>query len=255
MKKARILSMILCVVMVFGLVPVFASAASVGDFSDVAVGDWFYNDVNYVVKNGLFQGTSATTFDPNTTMTSGMAITVLGRIADIPEGEVATAQPYYAAAYNWAMENGIIDETFDPEANVTREQLVTLIYKAAKLMGEDVTVDGNTSFVTFNDHEDVSEDAKPAMMWALTFGIIKGDDQMNLNPQNTATRAEVAAIFTRTLKLLNGEEEELRIVCLAPSMVECVYALGYGDYIVGWSEYTDYPVAATETEGYLPYQY
>ena len=256
MKKTKILSMILCVVMVFGLVPVFASAADVADFTDVAENDWFYDNVKYVVDNGLFEGTSDTKFTPAANMTNGMVITVLGRIAGVEEGEIATAQPYYAPACVWAKENAIIEDSFDPEADVTREGLVVLLYKYAVLAGEDVSVDENTNFLSFNDFWDVSEAAKPAMMWALTRGIIKGDNKMNLFPQHTATRAEVAAIFTRTNKLLNGEAEgEMRIVCLAPDMVEVVYALGYGDCIVGWSEYTDYPVAATETEGYLPYQY
>ena len=258
MKKTKIICVVLCLVLALSLFPAAASAACITELTDVSSSKWFYEDVKYVVRQGLFEGTSATKFNPYGTMTCGMAVTVVARIAGVDtKGEVATAQPFYAAAYSWAKKNALIGETFDPEANITREELAVLLYNYAAFAGEDVTVDGNTSFVTFNDHEDVSEEAKPAMMWALTFGILKGDSKQNLHPQNTATRAEVAAVIARAHKLLNPAEDdgEMRIVCLAPSMVECVYALGYGDKIVGWSEYTDYPVAATETEGYLPYQY
>lgn len=251
MKKAKIFSMILCIAMVFSMFPVVASAAYVGDFADVSKADWFFTDVKYVVKNGLFQGTAETAFTPNAPMTVGMTALVLYRLAglDNPESKVT---PYYADAVRWAMTNGIVDESFDPEANITREQLVSMLYSFYTVY-KGVVAPAEASLEAFADAETVKNVA--AFRWAVGANIINGIDG-TLAPDATATRAQIAAVFTRFAKQVKPEADPgLRIVCLAPSMVECVYALGYGDYIVGWSEYTDYPVAAQETEGYLPYQY
>ena len=252
MKKVKFLSVILCLVLALSIFPVSAFAASVGDFKDVAANDWFYDDVKFVTEKGLFQGASVDAFDPDGTMTCGMAITVLHRMVGGSDGEVGTAQPYYATAMTWAAKNEIIGKTFDPEAKITREQLAVLLCNLAKYLGKDTAVEDDTAFNTFADCKDVSAAAKPAVLWALANDVLRGSDN-SLLPKATATRAQVAALIARAHKLLIPQE--FRIACLAPSMVECVYALGYGDYIVGWSEYTDYPVAATETEGYLPYQY
>ena len=252
MKKVKFLSVILCLVLALSIFPVSAFAASVGDFKDVAANDWFYDDVKFVTEKGLFQGASVDAFDPDGTMTCGMAITVLHRMVGGSDGEVGTAQPYYATAMTWAAKNEIIGKTFDPEAKITREQLAVLLCNLAKYLGKDTAVEDDTAFNAFADCKDVSAAAKPAVLWALANDVLRGSDN-SLLPKATATRAQVAALIARAHKLLIPQE--FRIACLAPSMVECVYALGYGDYIVGWSEYTDYPVAATETEGYLPYQY
>lgn len=267
MKKTRILSVILCLAVVFSMCQMFAFAAEDG-FKDVSEKDWFCDDVAYVVENGLFKGETSTTFAPNKGMDRGMIATVLYRLAGNPEVEEAAsfddvaADAYYAPAVAWAKKAGVIngtsDKTFSPKDLVTREQIVSLMYRFYTEY-KGVGAANAAELKDYSDAASVAAFAVDAMKWAVGNGIINGSDG-KLDPKGTATRAQVAAIIARFAKFAEAEAEAarragIRIVCMAPSMVECVYALGYGDCIVGWSAYTDYPVAAQETTGYLPYQY
>lgn len=155
-------------------------------FDDVASSDWFADAVKYVSDKGLMNGTDDNQFSPNDTTTRGMLMTVLARYA----GEDTTGgATWYEKGMNWAKAKGVSDGT-NPNANITREQLVTMLYRYAG------TPAANGSLSDFSDTASVSSYAVNAMQWAVENGIVNGSNG-KLNPQNNATRAEVAAILMR----------------------------------------------------------
>ena len=263
-KLSKAISIFLCIAILLTVLPATLFAAAVKDFEDVKESDWFYEDVKYVVENGYFGGTNANTFAPKEGMTRAMVAAVLFRLAGSPKTELikdfadVADNAYYAEAVAWAKGAGIVNgtakDTFSPNVLVTREQFVSMLYRYfTEYKGIGAT--GGKELTDFADAKDVSGFALEAMKWALGNGIITGKGTA-IDPKGTAQRCEVAAMVARFAKFLEkARKDGIRIVCMAPSMVECVYALGYGDCIVGWSAYTDYPVAATETEGYQPYQF
>ena len=155
-------------------------------FSDVAKSDWFADAVAYVTDKGLMNGTGRDTFSPSASTTRGMLMTVLARYA----GEDTTGgSPWYQKGMNWTKAKGVSDGT-NPEVNITREQLVTMLYRYAG------SPKANGSLDSFSDAASVSSYAVNAMQWAVANGIVNGSNG-KLNPQNNATRAEVAAILMR----------------------------------------------------------
>ena len=155
-------------------------------FVDVEKSDWFAGAVAYLTDKGLMNGTSSDTFSPNASTTRGMLMTVLARYA----GEDTTGStPWYQKGMEWAKANGVSDGT-NPEVNITREQLVTMLYRYAG------SPKANGSLDSFSDAASVSSYAVNAMQWAVANGIVNGSNG-KLNPQNNATRAEVAAILMR----------------------------------------------------------
>lgn len=264
-KLTKAISILLCLAVIVTMLATTVMAASVGDFKDVAEKDWFYNDVNYVVENGLFNGTSATTFSPKQGMDRAMIAAVLYRLAGSPETKPiedfkdVPAKAYYASAVAWAKGAGVVNGTakdaFSPADSVTREQIVSMLYRFYTVY-KGVGATDAKELTAFTDAAAVSAYAADAMKWAVGNGLINGKSATTLDPKGTAQRCEVAAMIARFAAFMEkARRDDIRIVCLAPSMVEVVYALGYGESIVGWSAYTDYPVAATQTGGYQPYQY
>ena len=200
MKNAkRIIALLLAVVMMIGILP-FATAANVGPFTDVEENEWFAEYVAYVYEYGLMNGTSKTTFSPNDTCTRAMAATVLYRI----EGEPAVAEPatftdlkadWYLDPVAWAEDEGVVNGVgngkFDPDGLVTREQLLTMIWRYAG--SPEPTVDGGID--EYPDAASVSDYAVKAFNWAIAKGIINGKDG-KLVPAGKATRAEFAKIIS-----------------------------------------------------------
>ena len=161
-------------------------------FSDVSSSDWFADAVKYVSDKGMMNGTGTGKFSPADSTTRAMLMTVIARYA----GEDTTgSNPWYQKSMEWAKANGVSDGTA-PNANITREQLVTMLYRYAKASGKDVSVGKDTNILSYADATTVSEYAVPAMQWACGAGIVNGANG-KLNPQNNATRAEVAAILMR----------------------------------------------------------
>ena len=157
-----------------------------GGFADVVPGAWYVDAVNYVVANGLMEGTSATTFEPEAQMTRAMFWTILARI----DGETITGATWADDARAWAMANGVSDGT-NPHAPLPREQLVTMLWR---YLGEPATT-GTLS--AYTDAASVSAWAKTAMAWAIEKGIITGVTTTTLAPQSVATRAQCATILMR----------------------------------------------------------
>ena len=155
-------------------------------FDDVASSDWFADAVKYVADKGLMNGTDDNQFSPSASTTRGMLMTVLARYA----GEDTTGgATWYEKSMAWAKAKGVSDGT-NPNANITREQLVTMLYRYAGSPKADGKLD------SFSDAASVSTYAADAMQWAVANGIVNGSNG-KLNPQNNATRAEVAAILMR----------------------------------------------------------
>ncbi len=155
-------------------------------YSDVKTGDWYADAVKYVSDKGLMSGTGSDKFAPSATTTRAMLMTVLARYA----GEDTTGgATWYEKGMNWAKAKGVSDGT-NPNANITREQLVTMLYRYAGSPKADGKLD------SFSDAASVSTYAADAMQWAVANGIVNGSNG-KLNPQNNATRAEVAAILMR----------------------------------------------------------
>ena len=155
-------------------------------FVDVEKSDWFADAVAYVTDKGLMNGTGSDTFSPSASTTRGMLMTVLARYA----GEDTTGGAiWYEKGMNWAKAKGVSDGT-NPEVNITREQLVTMLHRYAG------SPKANGSLDNFSDAASVSSYAVNAMQWAVANGIVNGSNG-KLNPQNNATRAEVAAILMR----------------------------------------------------------
>ncbi len=166
---------------------VFTEIGAEMNFVDVNTGDWFYDAVEYVYTNGLMEGTSTRTFEPNATMTRAMFWTVLARI----DGETITGDNWKTLAQNWAVSSGISDGT-NADALITREQMVTMLYRYA---GSPVT--GGMAISEFTDGASVSDYATDAVAWALSEGILTGMGDGILAPQGTATRAQAAAMLMR----------------------------------------------------------
>ena len=155
-------------------------------FDDVASSDWFADAVKYVSDKGLMSGTGSDKFAPSATTTRAMLMTVLARYA----GEDTTGgATWYEKSMEWAKAKGVSDGT-NPNANITREQLVTMMYRYAGSPKADGKLD------SFSDATSVSTYAADAMQWAVANGIVNGSNG-KLNPQDNATRAEVAAILMR----------------------------------------------------------
>lgn len=214
MKK--MIAALLSLALMISAFTVNASAAA-EKFTDVKPGAWYYTAVDYAVGEGLFSGTSATTFDPNSPMTRAMFVRVLGNKAKIDESAYMTssfsdvkAGTWYAPCVEWAAQTGIVSGTgngrFSPNQSVTREQMAVILYNYAKHTGCG-DIQNGTEILRFPDTGDVSDWAKEAMTWAVDKEIISGCGG-KLNPKDTATRAQVAQIFYNSRELLANDSEE-----------------------------------------------
>ncbi len=177
-------------------------------FTDVAKGKWYYEAVKFAYVNKLFGGTTATSFTPDGNMTRGMLVTVLWRLdgKTAPKGsngftDVA-ADKYYTEAVTWAAENKIVggvgDNKFNPDGNVTREQIAAILFRYAAFKGCDTSKTANLS--GFPDSGKISAYAKAALSWATAEGLINGTSiggTAYLDPQGNATRAQVATMMMR----------------------------------------------------------
>ncbi|MDO4540470.1 MAG: S-layer homology domain-containing protein, partial [Syntrophomonadaceae bacterium] len=176
-------------------------------YSDVSDSDWFKGAVSYASDNGLFQGTGGGQFSPQVSMSRAMYVTVLSRLEQntFPDVIIAgdggfsdvAAGVWYTTPVSWAADNDIVngmgDGLFAPDFDVSREQMVTILYRYCVYNGYAVSEAGNID--SYHDAAQVAEWALDAMRWACGAGVIKGDDMGNLNPQASATRAEAAQML------------------------------------------------------------
>ena len=233
-------------------------AAQVTDFQDVKPTAWYYQAVDYAAREGLFAGTSETTFSPEVGMTRAMFVTVLGRMAG-QNGESRVASRFidvdptswYGPYVEWAAEQQIVrgvgNNRFAPEQQITREQLAVMLMKYARIIHGDTTF-STDALSGFKDAGRVSDYAREAMAWAVSKGIISGADG-KLMPQGTATRAQAAQMLMNAQKLFErstvdnvNEQDALPVIRqhlkeILPS--SCIWsetplqAGWYGPYILG----------------------
>ena len=173
-------------------------------FTDVRRSDWFYEDVAFAYENGLFAGTSDTTFSPNASMTRAMLVTVLYRLEGQPAVNGRSGfsdvqyNGYYEDAVTWAADNGIVNgtstTTFSPNANVTREQMAAILYRYAQYKKYNTAASSGLN--GFTDHASVSGYAAASLEWAVAEKLVNGSAG-KLMPTGNATRAQVAAILHR----------------------------------------------------------
>ncbi|MEA4961123.1 InlB B-repeat-containing protein [Lutispora sp.] len=218
-RTKRIISMLLVFCMVMSMLPLQVLAEDLGKqpqaaqeavnpFSDVSKTDWYYDSVMYAYQNNLFSGTSESTFSPNGTMTRGMFVTVMGRMAEIdlnayskaPEFTDVAAGSYYAPYVQWAIEKGITfgigGGLFDPDGFVTRQQMAALIVRFFNAY--KIPYPNTINTTTPKDIDLVDDWAKDAVLKLWSCGLLVGDDNGNFNPKSTAKRSEAAMLAFRT---------------------------------------------------------
>lgn len=179
----------------------FAPEASALPFADVSYTNWYYDAVKFVYDKGIMDGVSYYRFAPDATITRGMVVTMLWRMAGEPYEssagftDVASGR-YYSTAVAWAAKNGIVEgmtsSTFAPDQAITREQLASILYRYARWLGFSGT---GTDISGYTDAGKVSDYAYDAMCWAVKTGVVTGTSAKVLDPQGTATRAAAAQMF------------------------------------------------------------
>ncbi|MDR1101141.1 MAG: S-layer homology domain-containing protein [Clostridiales bacterium] len=180
-----------------------------GGFLDVASGDWFYEDVMYATESGLFTGVSIDAFEPATTMTRGMLVTVLYRMSDSPLmvepeslfSDTPSDKWYFESVY-WAAKNGIVTgygDAFGPNNFMTREQMAAILYRYAKYIGKGPEGDWQIP-LDFADVKQISNYAVEGAMFCLANNIISGRTSKIFAPKDETTRAEVAAMLRRFIE-------------------------------------------------------
>lgn len=187
-----------------GVTPVNPPAAN-ERFADVHHGDWFYEAVEYCASRGFMAGTDNGIFSPNVALSRAMVAQILyamenkpggapgGKFSDVKDSD------WFAAAVNWCAQAGVVagmdDGTFAPNANVTREQLATMLCSYTRFKGKDATATGNID--QFSDVGRVSSWAADNVKWAVGHGIMAGKDGNVIDPTGNATRAEMAQMIYR----------------------------------------------------------
>ncbi len=184
-------------------------------FGDVSTDSWFYESVEYVSGKGLFQGVTESDFGPEVKMSRAMLVTVLHRLAGKPAAAASSFSDvapgaWYADAVVWASKSGIVTgmgDGFGPDADVTREQLIAMLYRYALQNGYVSEAAEPAPLGGFPDTGSISSWARDAMGWAVSSGVLNGKDGL-LSPGGEATRAEVATMLARFAKLYLPEEAE-----------------------------------------------
>ena len=162
-------------------------------FYDVPTSAWYYTAVKYVYDNKLMDGVDTYTFAPNATLTRAMVWTIIARMSGV---DTTGGNSWYAKAQEWVITNGISDGE-NPTAAITRQELVTMLYRYAQIKGYDVSVGESTNILSYVDATSISEYAMSAFQWACGSGLTEGDENGALTPLATATRAQAAAMIMR----------------------------------------------------------
>ncbi|MGN0962605.1 MAG: S-layer homology domain-containing protein [Clostridia bacterium] len=186
----------------------FAYISAELPFTDLAEDGWYLDAVRYVYLNGIMNGMTETTFEPDSELTRAMYITMLYRLNGEPEVNAASSyddvkgDEWFAKAVAWGTEKGIVQGyagKFAPQESITREQMAAMMYRYAKLTGGDVTA--SASLDAFSDGSSVSDWAKKEMSWAVASGLMQGHDNGTLEPKGNATRAQAGAVMQRFAKM------------------------------------------------------
>lgn len=224
--RKRIVSLALVLVLLVGMIPAVSAASNFAHGMTDIVGHWAENDISWVLRMGLFNGTSATTFHPDGTMTRGMFVTVLGRYAGIDPADYedwyldllySDVNPkfYYAPYINWAARHGISndngDGTFSPDEPITREDMAVFMVRFANTYGyvfEPIREDVPASFADNDTIADYAVDAVNVMReTGVLNGRANGDGTYHYDPKALAARSECSAVFHRLMNSLVIDED------------------------------------------------
>ena len=172
-------------------------------FRDVKKGDWYYLAVEYTYKNGIISGATDTEFRPSAKITRGMIVTILWRMEGSPKVTgvkdfTDVKGQYYYDAVRWAAKYGVVngygDGRFGPNANITREQLATILCNYAKYKNQNVNLSTDTS--KYKDWNKISSFARNSMSWAVATGVVAGkENETKIDPQGTSSRAEATCMI------------------------------------------------------------
>ena len=187
-------------------------------FTDLDASLWYHDGIHYCIEQGLMQGVGTKQFAPDSTTTRAMIVTILWRLEGKPivdnamDFDDVAADTWYTEAIRWAANKKIVEGygngRFGTNDAITREQMVTIMWRYAKYKGYDVSVGQNTNILSYDDAAKVAEWAIPAMKWACGSSMIQGiadGSAMNLAPQGSATRAQIATILQRYCKNVANE--------------------------------------------------
>lgn len=245
------LVMLLAVVLLLGAVP----AAAFAGFADVPADAWYAPAVQTCAEQGLFQGTSPTTFSPELSMTRGMFVTVLGRMENIDPTQADASgfmdvpeDAYYAGYVGWAARSGIVagvsDSVFEPERGISRQEICTIVHRY--LVWKDVSLQTVPS-AQFADDAQIAEWAKESVYVCRSAGIVSGVGDDHFAPNVAARRCEAAQIFKNLLAVLKDALEPQPPVEPVPPVIRYVAHRGYH---VQAPENTMPAFAAAEEAGY-----
>lgn len=178
-------------------------------YIDVAADAWYANAVKEMTAKGYMTGTGTRLFSPDENMTRGMLVTVLHRMSGSPAAGTGAerfpdvaAGAWYAEAVAWASEIGVAQGTgagFEPDEFITREQLCTMFTRYAQK--NNIILKPIVDKIVFADHNEISAWARSAVETAQQAGLVNGRSEHRFAPQATATRAEVATLLSRFIKL------------------------------------------------------
>lgn len=232
MKTKKLFGVLLCALLI--CVCVFQTNASGIVFTDVEAGQWYTPHINYAVENGIFKGTSTTTFSPSTNMTRAQFVQVLANISnvDTTNNTVSTqfsdvpSKKWYTAAIKWASENGVVNGIgngiFAPEQPVTREQMcVMLVNYVEKFQKNSLQSSVNT--LSFWDDGKIASWSKSSVYKCANAGLVNGVGNNTFDPQGTTTRAQGATFFSNFHKYSekNHTHSYSAATCTAPAKCSC----------------------------------
>lgn len=180
-------------------------------FVDINTNDWFYNDVDWAYSNKFMVGVRKTAFAPNDSVTGGMVVAVLARLADVDVSKYENESfedvyegEWYSAYAKWAKKEGIVENVaFNPPAEITREWMGIVLMKYLDYMGAEYDVDDDV--IMFADEALISEKAKESLQKLYKLGIFKGRGDNVIDPESFTTRAEFAALTHRISDFLNDK--------------------------------------------------
>ena len=210
MKKSLLSFFVIILTILYASKPVLAATEWKNPFEDVKEDDWFYEAIKYTTENNLFKGSTKTKFDSNSPMTRGMMVTVLWRMEKEPVVNYlmmykdVNQEEYYAEAIRWATSEKIVQghstTEFKPDEMMTRQEMVTMLYRYAMYKELDMSVDQEVELEKFVDSNAISVYALDAMKWGIGNEIIKGMSEISLAPTTLTARSEVATVISRFLK-------------------------------------------------------
>ena len=225
MKKFISMMIISALILTVSFGVVAATVPTIANFTDVSANDWFFRYAEFAIERGLFDGVSDSEFAPNEPITRAMFVTALWRLAGEPSATwyseavdllnamspLGASQPlanpfadvaaynWYAAAITWAEANelvfGVTETIFEPNSEITREQMATIVYRYQRFSG---TVQPDVvENIEFSDWYDTSPSGKEGVMRVVTQGIMRGHFDGRFAPRGLVTRVEAAAVMMR----------------------------------------------------------